>query len=134
MSEAERMSKPPDGNYGSAIARCLGTNRKHKGTGFRIGTDYVLTCAHVVRQCLGISKKTEEVLTAEVEGKTLEIDFPEAVNSNQFVEVVAELWRFQGHDIAVLRLTQSPPSSVKSITLKQERDYLGTWQQIKYQL
>jgi hypothetical protein len=123
MSEAESMSKPPDGNYGSAIARCLGTNRKHKGTCFRVEKDYILTCAHVVRQCLGINKKTDEVLTAEVTGKTMEIVFLADPKSFLAVEVVPDLWRFGGEDIAVLRLSQAVPDSVAILSLKQGQEF-----------
>jgi len=123
MSETEPKSRPPDANYGSAIARCLGTNRKHKGTSFRVGKDYVPTCAHVVRQCLGISKKTDEVSTAEVTGKTMEIVFLTDSMSFHVVEVVPDLWRFGGEDIAVLKLSQSVPDSVAVLFLTQGQEF-----------
>lgn len=124
MSVAEPLSRPPDGNYGSAIARCLGINRKHKGTGFRVEKDYILTCAHVVKQCLNISKKTDEVLTAEVTGKTMEIVFlADPTKSFVAVEVVPELWRFGGEDIAVLKLSRAVPDAVAVISLKQGQEF-----------
>lgn len=117
MSESERMSRPPDKDYGSAIAQCLGTNRKHKGTGFLVGLDYILTCAHVVRQCLGITKKTDDVSTIEVTGKMMEIVFLADPKSFLTVEVVPELWRFGGEDMAVLKLSQAVPDSVSILSL-----------------
>jgi hypothetical protein len=123
MQATERLARSPDKNYGAAIARCLGTNRKHKGTGFRVGTNYVLTCAHVVKQCLGISKKTEDVSIAEVAGKTMEINFPISPNLFLTVEIVADLWRWGGEDLAILKLTQPLPVSISILSLKQGKDY-----------
>jgi hypothetical protein len=137
MSEAERMSKPPDGNYGSAIARCLGTKQNHKGTGFRVGTNYVLTCAHVVEQCmsnnsneenngffLAVSKKKAEHFSAnDLLGKTITIDFPQIPESLQNAEIIPDFWRFRGEDIAVLKLTSPVPNAIAVLTLKQESSY-----------
>lgn len=123
MGAEDGLQKAPDQNYGAAIALCLGASQKHKGTSFRVGENYLLTCAHVVKQCLGISKKTEDVPTAEVDGKTIEIKFSKVPESIQEVEIVAALWRFGGEDIAVLKLTSPAPDSVAVISLKQSKDY-----------
>ena len=123
MGAEDGLQKAPDQNYGAAFALCLGASQKHKGTSFRVGENYLLTCAHVVKQCLGISKKTEDVPTAEVDGKTIEIKFSKVPESIQKVEIVAALWRFGGEDIAVLKLTSPAPDSVAVISLKQSKDY-----------
>lgn len=123
MFIAEGFREPPSQDYGAAIARFYGKGTV-AGTGFLISEHYLLTCAHVVSQCLGLGKNAEDISTTAVKDKKLEIDFPVDVSGQrQTVEVVPELWRVGREDIAVLKLAQPLPSRVAVITLNREFPY-----------
>jgi len=124
MSSAEAFREPSDQDYRAALVRFYkGTTVA--GCGFRVSRHYILTCAHVVTQCLGWGKKHESVLKEQVEGKKLEIDFPDVSRQRQAVEIIPELWRGNQEDIAVLKLVEPLPlsSEMAIITLKSGSAY-----------
>ncbi len=118
MSITEGFRKPPSQAYEAAIVRFYqGTTVA--GTGFCVSNHYILTCAHVVSQCIGLGKRCEEILAANVKGNNLEVDFPvDRSGQKQPVEIVLELWRVNDEDVAVLKLTSPLPSGVATVTLK----------------
>jgi hypothetical protein len=120
MFTSEEFREPPSQDYEAAIARFY-KGATVAGAGFRVSEHYILTCAHVVSQCLLGQDSTENILTADVADKPLEIDFPVARSKQRLtVKIVPELWQVNGEDIAVLKLTSPPPSPVRVITLKSD--------------
>ncbi|MFD8993353.1 nSTAND1 domain-containing NTPase [Streptomyces abikoensis] len=82
-----------------AVAQILDADGCVAGTGFAVGADTVITCAHVVRAA------------GHGPGATVWVAFPHA-NAAGHVEarVLPGPWRAPGaQDIAVLRLTSTPP-------------------------
>ena len=103
-----------------AIARIHGSTEKTKniaiGAGFWVFPGYLLTCAHVVNQALGIDA------TSQVQPKgTLSLDFPFSGDDRRF-EGRVKFWRSVerseiGRDIAVLTVAGSVPDDVVPIAL-----------------
>jgi vWA-MoxR associated protein C-terminal domain/Trypsin-like peptidase domain/vWA-MoxR associated protein middle region (VMAP-M) 1 len=120
MSIVEGFRESPSQEYVAAIARFYqGTTVV--GTGFRVSEHYILTCAHVVSQCILGKKSAENILTADLADKLLEVDFPVDLSRQRLTaKIVPELWRVSNEDIAVLKLTSPAFSQVRIITLRSD--------------
>ena len=90
------------------------------GTGFLISPGYVLTCAHVVLQAIGIDKK-EFASYETMPPEEIKIDFPQLDIGNKInTKVVAWLpYNISQGDVAGLKLLQAEPSEAKPIPLIQ---------------
>jgi hypothetical protein len=106
-------------DYEKAIAR-ISDNQGHAiGTGFLVAPGYVLTCAHVVLQAIGITKEK----FAEYEGQPqdcVSLDFHLLKSGSIQAKVVAWLPfspKMESGDVAVLKLLTSEPSEAKPIPL-----------------
>ncbi|MFM7425290.1 MAG: serine protease, partial [Elainella sp.] len=89
--------------YRKALVRFY-REEKVIGAGFYVANGYVLTCAHIVTQALGLGKSVQLALAA-VAGKSLTLDSPFiAPGQTQTAEVVPSLWRLADADLAVLRV------------------------------
>lgn len=104
-----------------SIVRIRKSNGTVVGAGFLVQERYVLTCAHVVAQALGISLYTSE--------KPLEVhlDFPN-INPGEILKARVVIWREvqednsspppeDGEDIAVLKLETAPPVGAVPVPL-----------------
>ncbi|MFM6329363.1 MAG: trypsin-like peptidase domain-containing protein [Microcystis panniformis] len=87
------------------------------GAGFLISSEYLITCAHVVNESLGL------VLTsAEKPPDIIECDFP-IIASGASLEATVEVWypvKFKSNDpqdIAILKLKDSVPSQAQPVSL-----------------
>ncbi len=89
------------------------------GTGFLVGTKYVLTCAHVVAQALRISEETKDLPSNEV----LCLDFPTSFSRKKLTACVinwhppqsfSDLSLVSAKDIAVLELNEVAPHDTLS--------------------
>ncbi|MFM7579176.1 MAG: trypsin-like peptidase domain-containing protein, partial [Microcystaceae cyanobacterium] len=94
-------------DFQATIARVYDQNKNVIGTGFLVAPQYLLTCAHVVIQALGLK-------TIDFPQQTLKVDFPGRTGS---LKATVTLWRpclsyFEtrlanvkpGEDIALLKL------------------------------
>ncbi|HEY9862021.1 MAG TPA: tetratricopeptide repeat-containing serine protease family protein, partial [Candidatus Obscuribacterales bacterium] len=108
-----------------AIVRIRKSNGAIVGAGFLVHEKYVLTCAHVITQALGISESTPQCPS-----EPIHLDFPLIDPAVQLTAQVV-LWRpapakgasTQSHeDIAALKLNSSPPPSAKPVRLLLEDD------------
>lgn len=87
------------------------------GAGFLISSEYLITCAHVVNESLGLDVKSPEKPT-----DIIECDFP-IIASGTSLETTVEVWhpvKFNSHDpqdIAILRLKYSVPSQAQPVSL-----------------
>lgn len=94
------------------------------GAGFYLGNAYLLTCAHVVIKSLGLNSKTEATEATAVAGQSVEVDFPFVAAGQRYsAQVVADLWRSQGQDMAGLQLLAKVPDGVKPIPLVWSNHY-----------
>jgi hypothetical protein len=82
--------------------------------GFFLGNDAVATCAHVVRDALGL----KELPAAPPPGDVL-LDFPYSADRAMLLKAEAQGWDKE-KDVAVLRLKERPPSDAEPAVL-----YLG---------
>ena len=96
-----------------AIVRILNAKKGCVGTGFLVAPGYVLTCAHVVLQAIGIERAYEKH-TQKLDA-TVDIDFPLQRSSVHKCEAEVVEWlpyeKLQG-DVALLKLLQPEPSGV----------------------
>lgn len=105
-------------DYEYSITQILGLGTDQPiGTGFLVAPGYVLTCAHVVLQAIGIeqSKFTDHISPPS---ETIKLRFP--ILSDDVVEAKVVAWlpyRLKGGDVAGLKLSQSAPKSAKPIPL-----------------
>ncbi len=87
------------------------------GAGFLISSEYLITCAHVVNESLGLDVKSPEKPT-----DIIECDFP-IIASGTSLETTVEVWhpvKFNSHDpqdIAILRLKDSVPLQAQPVSL-----------------
>ena len=105
-------------DYEKAIARMFDPQGNVIGTGFLVAPGYVMTCAHVVLQAIGIAKED----FAKYKGQPQEVvslDFHVLATGVKIeAEVVAwETYRLDGGDVAVLKLRSPEPKGVKPIPL-----------------
>ena len=99
-------------DYQNAITRIWNTSRtKVKGTGFLITPSYVLTCAHVVLDALGI-QKAEYASYDKRPPERIQLDFSVAAPGT-YIEAEVVAWKaYQSNDgdIAGLRLLSPIPN------------------------
>lgn len=105
-------------DYEKAIARIFDNQGHVIGTGFLVAPGYVLTCAHVVLQAIGIEKDK----FAEYKQKPQEpisLDFPILASGQRIqAEVIEWLpYSLESGDVAVLKLSTSEPEGVRAIPL-----------------
>ena len=87
------------------------------GAGFLISSEYLITCAHVVNESLGLNVKSAEKPT-----DIIECDFP-IIASGKSLEATVEVWhpvKFNSNDpqdIAILKLKDSVPSQAQPVSL-----------------
>jgi len=94
------------------------------GAGFYVQKGYVLTCAHVVTQCLNLGSKPKEIAVDAVVDRPVKVDFPFVAREQfQNVEVVAALWRFNGQDLAVLKISDALPEGITPLSLPESSHY-----------
>ncbi len=104
--------------YERAIARIFDRQGNVIGTGFLIAPGYVLTCAHVVLQAIGIDQKNY----AEYEGQPqdrIALEF-HILASGQKIEAEVVGWlpySLESGDVAALKLLTSEPDAVEPIPL-----------------
>lgn len=108
----------------SSVIRIYSNNSKVVGAGFLVSQKYILTCAHVVADALGIARNTAEMPNAEVRLDfpllaakqlfTARIVFWRPVNPNEFAE-----------DIAALELESSPPNTAQPARLVASKELWG---------
>ena len=92
------------------------------GAGFLVGDRYLLTCAHVIAEALGILSNTEELPIG-----IIELDFP-LIAPGQKLKAKVVFWQPVnppqiGEDIAGLHLEDAPPNGVSSVQLVTASDY-----------
>lgn len=105
-------------DYERAIARIFDTQGNVIGTGFLVAPGYVLTCAHVVLQAIGIAKEQ----FAEYKGQPEELitlDFHVLASGQPIkAEVVAWMpYSLDSGDVAALKLSASAPNGVTPVPL-----------------
>jgi hypothetical protein len=116
----EKSMKLSIDDYERAIVRIFYKNEDKAiaiGTGFLVTPGYVLTCAHVVLQALGISASDFGISDTPL-GKHITLDFPITNSDRITAEVVA--WRpfsIDRGDIAGLRLLTIAPHQSKPIPI-----------------
>lgn len=105
-------------DYEKAIARIFDQRENVIGTGFLVAPGYVLTCAHVILQAIGIQKEDFAAYQGQPQER-ITLDF-HILASNQKIhaEVVAWLpYSLESGDVAALRLLTSEPDGAKPIPL-----------------
>ncbi|WP_392476086.1 trypsin-like peptidase domain-containing protein [Nostoc sp. C110] len=107
----------------AAIARIYHNNGiTVVGAGFLVGDRYLLTCAHVITEALGILSNTQELPIG-----IIELDFP-LIAPGQKLKAKVVFWQpinpLQiGEDIAGLHLEDAPPNGVSFVQLVTASDY-----------
>jgi vWA-MoxR associated protein C-terminal domain/Trypsin-like peptidase domain/vWA-MoxR associated protein middle region (VMAP-M) 1 len=107
-------------DYERAIARIFDQNNEVIGTGFLIAPGYVLTCAHVVLQAIGIEKDK----FADYQGQPQEyisLDFHVLASGQEIKAQVVDWLPYSLHsgDVAALKLLMPEPIGVKPIPLEE---------------
>ena len=105
-------------DYPRAIARLWDSDGNVIGTGFLVAPGYVLTCAHVVLQAIGIDEDNFSKYDEQPQ-EIVSLDFPVLATEKKIeAEVVAwEAYRLGYGDVAVLKLRSPEPKGVKPIPL-----------------
>jgi len=105
-------------DYEKAIARIFDAQGHVIGTGFLVEPGYVLTCAHVVLQAIGIAKEQYAKYERQPQ-ELITLDFHVLAGGQQIkAEVVDWLpYSVESGDVAVLRLNDSAPEGVKPVPL-----------------
>lgn len=117
------LTEAQDSAYKSGLVRFFQGNNAI-GAGFYVGNGYVLTCAHVVSQALGLGKKSQAVLAEAVAGKPLKLDSPFVAREQlQSAEIVSSLWRLNDEDLAVLQVLEADPAGVTPLPVKESSSY-----------
>jgi vWA-MoxR associated protein C-terminal domain/Trypsin-like peptidase domain/vWA-MoxR associated protein middle region (VMAP-M) 1 len=103
-------------DYEKAIARILDANGNAIGTGFLIAPGYVLTCAHVVLQAIGIEKAKFAAYEGQPD-QEISLDFHVLASGQRIpAKVVAWLpYSLEDGDVAALKLLSPEPSGAKPI-------------------
>lgn len=110
-------------DYERAIVRIFNRDTKQPvGSGFLVAPGYVLTCAHVVLQAMGVNDSEEFTKykgMQDLPEKGVTLDFPvEAVGQTLEAEVVAWLpYHPEYGDVAGLKLLGIAPETVKPIPI-----------------
>jgi vWA-MoxR associated protein C-terminal domain/Trypsin-like peptidase domain/vWA-MoxR associated protein middle region (VMAP-M) 1 len=111
-------------DYEKAIVRIFYEDKQGKktviGTGFLVAPGYVLTCAHVVLQALGVEEKDFDTTAAPM-GRAISLDFHvEAAGQSIQAEVVDWLpYSIEKGDVAALKLLAPEPSGATPIPLSE---------------
>ncbi|BAY43837.1 peptidase S1 and S6 chymotrypsin/Hap [Scytonema sp. HK-05] len=100
----------------SSVVRIYSNSGKVVGAGFLVSQQYILTCAHVVADALGIARNTAEMPDAK-----LRLDFP-LLAAKEFFTAQVVFWRpvnpdELAEDIAGLKLESSPPDAAQPAKL-----------------
>jgi hypothetical protein len=96
------------------------------GAGFYVNHRYVLTCAHVVTQCLNLGKNPQGIAVEAVAGQSIPLDFPFVPQGQlQKAEIVPILWRLNHQDLAVLRVLEALPAGVAASPIQESTYYRG---------
>lgn len=105
-------------DYEKSIARLYDKQGNVIGTGFLIAPGYVLTCAHVVLQAIGIAKE-KFAEYGEKPQELISLDFPILASGQRIqAEVIEWLpYSLESDDIAVLKLFASEPEGARAIPL-----------------
>ncbi|MFS0518572.1 GUN4 domain-containing protein [Nostoc sp. UIC 10607] len=103
----------------SSIVRIYSINGKVVSAGFLVSQKYILTCAHVVADALGIDRDTAEMPNAEVS-----LDFP-LLGAKQLFTARIVFWlranpNEEVGDIAALELASSPPNAQPAKLIAEE--------------
>ncbi|WP_375472497.1 trypsin-like peptidase domain-containing protein [uncultured Nostoc sp.] len=106
-----------------SIVRIYSNSGKVIGAGFLVSQKYILTCAHVVADALGLPRKTTQMPDAEIT-----LDFP-LVAAQQYLKAKVVFWKpvnpdAEAEDIAGLELENSLPGS-QSAPLITSDDFWG---------
>jgi energy-coupling factor transporter ATP-binding protein EcfA2 len=114
------MAAPLD----SSIVRIYSNGGKVIGAGFLVSQKYILTCAHVVADALGLSRTTAQMPDAEIT-----LDFP-LVAATQRLQAKVVFWlpvnpSMAVEDIAGLELKDSPPDEALLAPLITSDDWAG---------
>lgn len=108
--------------FKASITRIYHANGAVVGAGFLVSKQYLLTCAHVITQALGIPQNTSSAPTAEL----VDLDFP-LIAPGQKMKARVIFWRpvqdfsstlpVDGEDIAALELQSEVPLAVQPVRL-----------------
>jgi WD40 repeat protein/energy-coupling factor transporter ATP-binding protein EcfA2 len=106
-----------------SIVRIYSNSNKVIGAGFLVSQKYIITCAHVVADALGLPRKTTQMPDAEIT-----LDFP-LVAAQQYLKAKVVFWKpvnpdAEAEDIAGLELENSLPGS-QSAPLITSDDFWG---------
>ncbi|MEA5507212.1 trypsin-like peptidase domain-containing protein [Halotia wernerae UHCC 0503] len=107
-----------------SVVRIYAKNGKVIGAGFLVAQKYILTCAHVIADALGLSRTTAQMPDAEIT-----LDFP-LVAAKQFFQAQVVFWlpvnpSMAVEDIAGLELKHSPPDQALLAPLITSDDWAG---------
>jgi hypothetical protein len=105
-------------DYERAIVRVFNVKGVTVGTGFLVAHGYVLTCAHVVLQAMGIDKD-KFIAYPSKPTEVIILDFPVVAPSKKInAEVVSWLpYDSESEDVAGLKLLGETPENVKPILM-----------------
>ncbi len=106
-------------DYERAIARIFNSKGVAIGAGFLVAPGYILTCAHVVLQALGIDRQQFATYT-ELPTERIELDFPVvAPNRRLAAEIVAwEAYSPESGDVAGLKLLGTVPETIRPLSIQ----------------
>jgi vWA-MoxR associated protein C-terminal domain/Trypsin-like peptidase domain/vWA-MoxR associated protein middle region (VMAP-M) 1 len=109
-------------DYEKAIARIWGKNKEGEsiviGTGFLVAPGYVLTCAHVVLQAIGLQKEQFEQYDGQPK-ELVTLDF-HVLATGQLIQAEVVAWlpfTLESGDVAALKLLTPAPSAARPIPL-----------------
>jgi len=105
-------------DYEKAIARIFDNQGHVIGTGFLVAPGYVLTCAHVVLQAIGVEKEKFTAYEGQPQER-ISLDF-HVLASGQRIEAEVIAWlpySLESGDVAALKLMTSEPGGAKPIPL-----------------
>ncbi|BDI15896.1 hypothetical protein ANSO36C_16980 [Nostoc cf. commune SO-36] len=110
----------------SSIVRIYSNSNKGKviGAGFLVSQKYIITCAHVVADALGLARTTAQMPDAEIT-----LDFP-LVAPKQLLKAKVVFWlpvnpSVELEDIAGLELAHSPPNQALIAPLITSDEWAG---------
>ena len=122
-TEAQKFTEAQESVYKAGLIR-FHQNNKVVGAGFYVAQGYMLTCAHVVTQCLNLGSKPQGIAVDEVADKPIKIDFPFVASGKfQTVEVVPVLWQLNGQDLAVLQISEPLPTGIAPLPFQESAYY-----------
>jgi vWA-MoxR associated protein C-terminal domain/Trypsin-like peptidase domain/vWA-MoxR associated protein middle region (VMAP-M) 1 len=107
-------------DYERAIARIFDQNNNVIGTGFLVAPGYVLTCAHVVLQAIGIKKEDFAAYRGQPQ-EYISLDFHVLASGQEIKAQVVDWLPYSLHtgDVAALKLLIPEPIRAKPIPLEE---------------